>query len=531
MSSKKQPDRPDGSEARGGDRAGKSDIKLTPPPRIKKVRPEYPSTAALGDPLEKGTIKNALPRERGYGWATVVIFSVLLLVAVGVFVYLPRWAEQPESVVSDELPAETEPVPAESMQVEDLEQLAHLKGEAEQTFERVARLMETLEAMHVSLWGGDDYQTAFSAVTAGQAQFEAKDFAGAAEAYRQAEGELEAVRRQAREILQKALADGRAALAAGDAASASRAFRLATAIVPGHPDAVSGLERAKVLNEVFALLASGEALERKGDLQGAAGEYRKATSLDPLFRAAQQALARIDSRFAENAFNQTMSEGIAALDRRDYKAAREAFLRAKAMRPEAPESVDGLAQAEDGLRLQEIAEHRERALSLEAKEQWRLAGQAYQAVLELDGTIRFAREGRARSVERADLSDRLEFHIKNQERLSDEKVLESASRVLDTASAVTPAGPKLQQQTASLQQIIAKASTWVPVHLESDELTEVVIYKVGRLGKFEQHALELHPGTYTVVGSRRGYRDVRLQLVVVAEDKPETLVILCEEKI
>jgi hypothetical protein len=168
---------------------------------------------------------------------------------------------------------------------------------------------------------------------------------------------------------------------------------------------------------------------------------------------------------------------------------------------------------------------------LEAKEQWRLAGQAYQAVLELDGTIRFAREGRARSVERADLSDRLEFHIKNQQRLSDEKVLESASRVLDTASAVTPAGPKLQQQTASLQQIIAKASTWVPVHLESDELTEVVIYKVGRLGKFEQHALELHPGTYTVVGSRRGYRDVRLQLVVVAEDKPETLVILCEEKI
>lgn len=530
MSSKKQPDRPDGREARGADRTGKSDIKLTPPPRIKKVRPEYPSTVAPGDPLEKGMLKKALPRGRGYGWATVATFSVLLLVAFGVFFYLPRWAEQPESVVSDELPAEAEPIPAESMQV-DLEQLAHLKGEAEETLERVARLKETLEAMQISLWGGEDYQAALSAVTVGEAQFAQKDFAGAAETYRQAEEQLEAVRRQAREILQKALEEGGAALAAGDAASASRAFRLVTAITPGHPDAVSGLARAKVLNEVLALLASGEALERKGDLQGAVEEYRKATSLDPLSRAAQQALARIDSRFAENAFNEVMSKGILALDRSDYNAAREAFLRAKAMRPEAPEVVDGLAQAESGLRLQKIAEHRERALSLEAKEQWRLAGQDYQAVLELDGTIRFAREGKARCVARANLSDRLEFHIKFQERLSDEKVLEAASRVLDTASAVTPAGPKLQQQTASLQQIIAKASTWVPVHLESDELTEIVIYKVGRLGRFEQHALELRPGTYTVVGSRRGYRDVRLELVVVAEKEPETLVIRCEEKI
>ena len=98
-------------------------------------------------------------------------------------------------------------------------------------------------------------------------------------------------------------------------------------------------------------------------------------------------------------------------------------------------------------------------------------------------------------------------------------------------AALSPAGPKLQQQLTALRQIVAKASTWVTVQLESDELTEVVIYKVGRLGKFEQHAMELRPGTYTVVGSRRGYRDVRKQLVVAAEGKPEVLVIRCEEKI
>lgn len=531
MSSKKQPDRRDGDEIQGGARAAKRDVKLTPPPRVQKVKPEYLSSPSLGDPLAKGTVHKTLAKKPSYGWVTVATFSLLLLVVFGVFFYLPRWVEQSESRVPNQLPAETESVSSESMQVENLQQLAHLKGKAEKAYERVTGLMETLEAMNVSLWGGETYRAAFSAVTSGEAQFVAKDFAGAAEAYRRAEEQLEAVRREARGILRQALENGRRALEAGDAASASGAFRLAAAIAPGRSEAASGLERAGVLNELLALLVSGGELERNGDLQGAVREYRKAVSLDPLSRAAQQALARIDSRFAESAFVETMSEGMAALDRSDYSAAREAFLRAKAMRPEAPEIVDGLAQAEEGLRLQKIAEHRERALALVAKEQWRSAAEAYQAVLELDATIRFARQGKARSLERADLSDRLEFHIKNQQRLSDEKVLEAASQDLDTASTVAPAGPKLQQQIALLEQIIAKAATWVTVHLESDELTEVVIYKVGRLGTFEQHVLELRPGTYTVVGSRSGYRDVRLALVVVAGKEPETLVIRCEERI
>ncbi|MCP4203252.1 MAG: hypothetical protein GY769_15115, partial [bacterium] len=276
--------------------------------------------------------------------------------------------------------------------------------------------------------------------------------------------------------------DGRQALAAGDAAAAFQAFRLAASIDPENPEAATGLRRAGVLDEMLALLASGGRLETNGDLQGAVRDYRKAVSLDPLSRTAQQALARVDSRFAENAFVEVMSVGMAALDRSHYETAREAFLRAKAMRPEAPEIADGLAQAEEGLRLQKIAEHRERALALEAAEQWRSAAEAYQAVLELDSAIRFAREGKARCVERTDLSDRLEFHIKNPNRLSDDRVLESATEVLATASGVTPAGPKLRQQIASLEQIIAESSTRVTVRFESDELTEVVIYKVGRLG-------------------------------------------------
>lgn len=496
----------------------KSSVKLTPPPRV--VRP-----------LRKEAARTSFPKDRSHGWITVAVFLVLLTAAFGVFFYLPRWVPHRQRTAGDGRPGEAAPASSQSLQVEDLKEQAYLKGRAEQVYERVLRLKKALEGMNVSNWGGEPFRAALASVVTGERQFGAKDFAGATETYQKAEKQLEAVHQQAGPILRQAVEDGRKALAAGKAAAAFQAFRLVVSIDPKNSDAATGLERAEVLDEVLALLGSGEDLETKGDLKGAARQYRKAASLDPRSRAAQRALARVDSRFAENAFVETMSEGMAALDDSDYPAAREAFLRARAMRPDSQAVIDGLAQAEEGLRLRKIADHQEKALALEEAEQWHSGSEAYQAVLELDSTIRFAQEGRARCVERADLSDQLEFHIKNPNRLSDDKVLEAATRVLATASAVTPAGPKLQQQIASLERIIAEAATSIVVRLESDELTEVVIYKVGRLGKFRERSLELRPGTYTVVGSRRGYRDVRLQLVVAAGKVPPVLVVRCEEVI
>jgi len=46
----------------------------------------------------------------------------------------------------------------------------------------------------------------------------------------------------------------------------------------------------------------------------------------------------------------------------------------------------------------------------------------------------------------------------------------------------------------------------------SDNLTEVSVYRVGRLGRFTAQELLLRPGRYTVVGTREGYKDVRQEV-------------------
>ena len=89
----------------------------------------------------------------------------------------------------------------------------------------------------------------------------------------------------------------------------------------------------------------------------------------------------------------------------------------------------------------------------------------------------------------------------------------------------------LRRQIDSLAKVLAVATTPIRVELVSDNLTEVTVYRVGRLGRFTERSLDLRPGTYTVVGSRAGYRDVRRRLTVSPHQSSKPLEVRCEEEI
>lgn len=242
---------------------------------------------------------------------------------------------------------------------------------------------------------------------------------------------------------------------------------------------------------------------------------------------------RSESREAPRAeaFAGAMTEGLAALDRQDFAAARAAFASARGVKPDSPQAADGLARAEAGLRRLTIAAQREEAEALEAEEEWRDALAHYEAVLAIDPAILFAQEGRDRARDRAELAESLAFHLASPGRLSSDEVLREASDLVARAAEIEPAGPRHRRQVAELRRLVDAFARPVVARLRSDDLTQVVVYRVGRLGTFTERSLELRPGTYTVVGSREGYRDVRRQLRIEPGEEPEPLEVRCEEKI
>ena len=110
--------------------------------------------------------------------------------------------------------------------------------------------------------------------------------------------------------------------------------------------------------------------------------------------------------------------------------------------------------------------------------------------------------------------------------------MSTASTAANSAPAAELATePKLAGKIEALQQLVVQAGTPVPVVLHSDGQTEVAIYHVSRLGQFIDHRLELLPGSYTIVGTRAGYRDVRKVLAVEPGGSLVSLQVRCEELI
>ena len=82
-----------------------------------------------------------------------------------------------------------------------------------------------------------------------------------------------------------------------------------------------------------------------------------------------------------------------------------------------------------------------------------------------------------------------------------------------------------------MSRLLKRAATTHRVILYSDNDTSVSIYRIGKFGSFVRKEIDLRPGTYIAVGSRTGYRDVRLEFRVAPEITIEPVVIRCEEKI
>jgi len=146
----------------------------------------------------------------------------------------------------------------------------------------------------------------------------------------------------------------------------------------------------------------------------------------------------------------------------------------------------------------------------------------------MEPALQFAQQGKDRAAALVTLERRIAVFLNQPELLDSDAQLENAARLLQDIQAAPPVGSRLRAEADKLGAMVQTAKTPVRVRLESDSLTEVSVYRVGRLGRFGTRELSLRPGTYTVTGSRDGYRDERLELVVKPGPEPIRVTIVCK---
>lgn len=514
-------------------------------------------------------------QERRARWPWVLIAGLAAAAAVSFF-WLPRWAPWLESWQRLVPPGVAQPVkrivdasqralmpaaprpgeqpraaqsqpPAPSVATQDNVESARARNEAR---------LAALDARGAGVWGGQAYADAKAREAEGIGADEGGSPAMALQKFAEAEQLLGTVEQVAPEALAAQLSTGEQALKAGNGAAARQAFELAQRIDPSNSRVAEDLRRARAIDGVLPLLVDGLNAEAGRHYWRAMQDYRRTLALDPKNAKAQAGLQRASAAHDSQLYAQSVGVGLDALQDGRLQAAQEAFEQAHRVNSHGQEAEEGLARVSTAMRDRELEQLQSRGTALEAQQRWNEALQAYDAALEIDPSLAFAQEGRARvaakagllsagvagagstgasaagaGLARTDLTTRMQALVDDPQQLDSPAVRAEAGALIGEADAMRPSGAILRQLAARLSVLAREYDKTVHLSLISDNVTEVEIQQIGSFGTFVRREIDLKPGTYTVIGTRAGYKDVRRDVTIEPGKDTLTISVRCEEPI
>jgi len=410
-------------------------------------------------------------------------------------------------------------------------QLAKQRKEAQGVLAEILKLQQGLEAQAVERWAADAYREAMDTASEGDAFYRLREFEQAQAQYRTTLNKFQTLADSADSEYENQMALGKQAINDGDADAATQAFDLASLIRSDSDAAKKGLLQAQSLNSVLATLTQAKLEQKAGNLDAAKQLSQAALASDPDSTPAAALLSELNAALLERNFTAAMSNGFAALHRAKFDSAKKSFKQAIALKPSSSDANTALTQAQNQQTQVSIESSLSQAKKNEMAEQWPEALAQYEKTLAVDNSVVAARIGKIRSKTRMDLDRQLQALLDDPKRLTSGGVYQQAQQILKDANELTASSPRLQQQSQALGDLLKKVLIPQSVMLTSDDLTEITVYKVGRIGTFKEHHMDLKPGRYVAVGKRDGYRDVRAEFDVHWDKKITTVNIQCEERI
>ena len=409
-------------------------------------------------------------------------------------------------------------------------------SDAKDLLKKALKLLVDLESQGVKTWGAykmvTSYEEAMDSLTKANSFLDNQQFDDAIKLYHQSIEQLEQLSAGRDKRLQQSLIDGQTAVSEFDSASAAAHFKIALAIDPDNEEAKRGINRANVMDRVVELISRAKKEEVAGNLDSAGKSYRDALALDNGYQALKDDLKRINGLILERDFKDAMSVAITALGKKDFSKARLALNKAKKLQPGDPgikdleQQIDRMSLADNVQKLKDIVSEYEK------KEKWQESLDTYLKILKLDASAGFAQTGKEKAQDMIKLYGQVEEYISNPDNLQELKNLEHARNLYTLAVSRSDVGPNLSRMAGRLNELIESYSRSLPVLIQSDNMTDVLIYKVGRFEKFSEQKLDLRPGQYKALGTRSGYRDVIVLFTVPPDSKEVTTVsISCGEKI
>ena len=155
----------------------------------------------------------------------------------------------------------------------------------------------------------------------------------------------------------------------------------------------------------------------------------------------------------------------------------------------------------------------------------------YKDILILDDTDATAVDGLNFAEEINELSKQINILNNTPLLLTKNENLDKAILLLESASNFTLASKKLLRIVNLLDYNIKLANEPTLVNIKSDDKTEIILKKVGIIGKVKDKTLSLKAGRYIFEGKRLGYKTILIEKEIALDEKNVFLEIICNERI
>jgi len=394
---------------------------------------------------------------------------------------------------------------------------------------------------NMSQWAGKDIIQARNNARQGEQFISQSNYELAEINYKNAISIIEQVKLSKSSILNNLLQNADNALASEDLKTAKQLYEKALQIDVDNKQGLYGLNRCAHFSEVIGLYKRAytlltqnddESIEKYNDILLL---LNKAVEIDKEYLPAVKLLKEIQKKNGRLIFRRHISQSMKSLEENKFNLARKFLNQGRVIDAQdtAVKELENRINATE--KSHKIRELKQIALQKKKKEQWSAVIDTYNKILKIEPRTTFAIQGKIQAESFNGWHEQLDHIIVHPERLQSDKIRQSARRqvtlIRELSADKLVQHRKLDIKLSQANKLIDSSFIDINVELLSDNITQIEIYKVGKLGQFKQKTVILKPGKYTVVGSRLGYRDVRLIININIKDKNPRFSVICMEVI
>ncbi len=312
---------------------------------------------------------------------------------------------------------------------------------------------------------------------------------------------------------------------------ANIAIHQALSYKPDDPDALALRERIEALPEILDLIRQAAIARTENNLEEELRLSEAIVTRDPDRTDYAQRAADIAVLLKEARFEKAVVAGLDAFRTGELGRLEKALATVRSLYPDREETRTLAGKAITLKKEFAFNGFLKAAASAIKADRWKEAEAAFQKASALKASHKEVVDGLDLSRTILKHQATVRRYLKAPGRLSSTHVASAARDTLKEADLYGSFSPSLKLDLAALQTAIEDQNTPVEVIIISDNLTDIQVRGVGKVGLKKQYRIELKPGQYVFEGRREGYKTKSVPVDIATGMSSIQVEIIADERI